>query len=463
MTAALADELAGLLGPEAVRAGAAVALLDPGWNPHNLDAGLVVSPATTAEVSRLLAFCHERGIGVVPQGGRTGLVGGAVSLPGEVVLSLTRMAAVAAIDPVGRTAVVEAGVTLERLQQAAAEHGLDPAIDTAARGSATIGGMIATCAGGIRAFRHGVMRHRVLGLEAVLADGTVIDDMTQVLKTSSGYDLKQLLVGSEGTLGVVTRAVIRLEPLPGPRATALIGLPGAAAALAVVRHFLGADGPSLQAAEIMSGGYATGSAAALGVDGGALGLGAPVHLIVEVSGSIEAETREALEDGLATVWESAGIQGGVVAATLKQRETIWLIREASDAIGRAYGLELWYDVSVPPARIDAYVAEAGRCLAAVDPALELHFIGHLADGNLHVMAARRERPEHVPHEAIEAALYEGLREAGGAFSAEHGVGLDKREALARHGDPGKLAAMRAVKAALDPRGILNPGKVLPPA
>ena len=454
----LAAALAALLGPTAVRTGASLTALDPGWHADNLRAGVMALPATTREVSRLLTWCQARHIGVVPQGGRTGLVGGAVSHAGEVILSTARLAQPLAIDAASGVAVVGAGVTLQALQEAAGEHDLDPGIDTPSRGSATIGGLISTNAGGIRAFRTGVMRQRVLGLEAVLADGTVIDDLSGVQKNVTGWDAKQLLIGSEGTLGVVTQAAIRLEPRLEPQATALIGLPGMAQALIVVDHFRRQTAFPLLAAEVMSGGYAVGSALANGLDPQALGLGAPLHLILELGGAAAASARTALEEGLAELSDRAGLLDGIVAENERQRAAIWLVREASDAIGRSYGLELWYDVSVPAGALAAYTAQVNEGIAALG--LECHFIGHLADGNLHVMVARREAPAEPPHDAIEDVLYGGLAAVGGAFSAEHGIGLEKRGALARFGDPGKLSLLRRLKQALDPHAILNPGKVL---
>ena len=460
MSSDLAAELAGLLGAPAVRSGEALALQDPGWHKDNLRAGVMVSPADTGEVSRLLAWCQARSIGVVPQGGRTGLVGGSASRPGEVILSTARLAQPLEIDARSGVAVVGAGVTLQALQDEAAKHGLEPGIDTPSRGSATIGGLISTNAGGIRAFRSGVMRQRVLGLEAVLADGTVVSDMTQVLKNVTGPDVKQLLIGSEGTLGVVTRAAIRLEPQLIPRATALIGLESMDQALAIVGHFRRQSAFPLLAAEVMSGGFAIGSARANGIDPAALKLDAPLQLIVELAGEEETGARTALEEGLAALWEDAGILDGIVAENNRQRDAIWLIREASDAMGRSYGLELWYDVSVPAGALDTYVAGIAKGIGTLDSTLECHFIGHLADGNLHIMVARRETLAEPPHAAIEDVLYSGLAALGGAFSAEHGIGIEKRAALARFGDGGKLSALRRLKAAMDPDGILNPGKVL---
>jgi len=223
--APLLDALRAAIGAAHVATGDAVKLLDVGWNPHNLDAGVVVSPASTQEVAAVLRLCAQHGVSLVPQAGRTGLVGGSMSQAGQIVLSLLRMDQIEPIDPAERVALVGAGCTLQALQEAAAVHHLEPGIDLAARGSATLGGMVSTNAGGVMAFRNGVMRHRVLGLEAVLPDGTVFQDLTRVVKNSAGYDLKHLFIGAEGTLGVVTRLVIQLDPLPPASATALFGLP----------------------------------------------------------------------------------------------------------------------------------------------------------------------------------------------------------------------------------------------
>lgn len=457
---AIEAALVDLLGREAVRAGEAVAAMDPGWHPDNLGAGLVVLPASTAEVARLLSWCSTHKVAVVPHGGRTGLVGGGVSRPGEIVLSLQRMAAIERLDVDGGIAIVEAGVTLASLQHAAAAVGLDPGIDTAARDSATIGGMISTNAGGMRAFRNGVMRHRVLGIEAVLADGTIMRDLGEVMKNTTGYDVKQLFIGTEGTLGIVTRAALRLEPLPGPRATALIGLPDITSGVAVVDHFRRIDGASLHAAEVMSGGYATASAIAHGLSPEALHLGSPVHLIIELSAATQEAARDALLAGLSDLGETIAIADGIVAETLRQRDAIWLIREASDAMARGLGFALWEDISVPPARIDAWLPGVRARLAAIDPALRLDFIGHLADGNLHVVVVRDHAYDVAPIKAIEAALYDGLSALGGAFAAEHGIGGDKVPALNRFADEGKKRLIATLKQALDPAALLNPGKVV---
>ena len=221
----LAERLVVLCGPRGVRRGDAVKALDPGFHRDNLAAELAVFPETTAMVAAVVALCRSEGVAIVPQGGRTGIAGGAASAPRTLILSLSRMQRIIALDPLARTALVEAGVTLGALQQAAAAHALAPGIDIGARDSATIGGMISTNAGGSEAFRYGTMRQRVLGLEAVLPDGTVLGDLTQVAKANEGYDVKQLLIGAEGTLGIVTRAVLRLSGRPANRVSALAPVP----------------------------------------------------------------------------------------------------------------------------------------------------------------------------------------------------------------------------------------------
>ncbi|MER8442911.1 FAD-binding oxidoreductase [Mesorhizobium sp. M1066] len=251
-----------VVGASNVRTGDDVGAIELGSNGTDCGAGIVVAPSSTGEVAAVVRFCRQNEIPMVPQGGRTGLVGGSVSRPGEIVLSLARMNRIERLDPVERVAVVGAGVTLEALQSTAFEHRLEPGIDLAARGSATIGGMVSTNAGGVMAFRNGVMRHRVLGLEAVLADGSVYSDLTRVVKNSAGYDLKHLFIGAEGTLGIVTRVVVKLDPSPRATATTLFGLPSVEAALQTIRLALESDAGHLRAAEAMWTSYFSLAAAA---------------------------------------------------------------------------------------------------------------------------------------------------------------------------------------------------------
>lgn len=435
---------------------------DPGFDARNFAAAALVRPADVEGVAALLRWSAARGVAIVPQGGRTGLAGGAATAAGQVICDLGALNRIEEIDAGGRVAVVQAGVTLGALQEACAAVGLDPGIDLAARGSCTIGGMISTNAGGGMAFRNGTMRHRVLGLEAVLPDGRVFRDLTRVLKASAGSDLKHLFIGAEGTLGVVTRAAIRLEPVCAATATALVGLPDAARAQLVVSHFLVAPVGSLRAAEILWRRFARAMEGALGYAPGALPIDAPCVLVLELGAGSDAEAAAALEEGLAAVWEAAGILDGVVAGSLQQAARIWRLREETEMIERMHRLPPSFDVSVPGGMLDAYVARIEAELIALDPAFAPYVYGHLADGNLHITVPVDGPVSHAVHEAIEDVLYDGLRAAGGSFSAEHGVGLEKREAYERHADPVKRELARAIKRLIDPAGLLNPGKVVGP-
>ena len=268
--------------------GEALAGRHPGEHPGNFGAGVMAEPSTPEAAAAVVRWCVENGVPVVPQGGRSGLAGGGVSEPGDLILSTARLNRIEAIDPLARTATVGAGVTLQALQEAAAPFGLAPGIDLAARGSATIGGMIATNAGGILAFRNGVMRHQVLGIEAVMPDGTLFSDLTRVLKVSAGPDIKQLLIGSEGAYGLVTRAVVKLDSINPMRATALVGVRSAAAALALIAHFRALPALQLEGAELMWEQYFRDSARERGFDPGWLEAETAAVLLMEVSAAGEA-------------------------------------------------------------------------------------------------------------------------------------------------------------------------------
>ncbi|MBN9073256.1 MAG: FAD-binding oxidoreductase [Rhizobiales bacterium] len=457
--AELIAALKALAGRAAVWGKDELAARDPGVDSRNFRAAALVRPADTGGVAALVGFCAARGLRLVPQGGRTGLAGGAATAAGEIICDLGAMNRIEEIDPLARVAVVQAGTPLAALQEAAAAYGLDPGIDLSARGSCTIGGMISTNAGGIMAFRNGTMRHRLLGLEAVLPDGRVFRDLTRVLKTSAGYDLKHLFVGAEGTLGIVTRAAIRLVAAGGASATALVGIADAASAQRIVGHFLGRAGAYLSAAEIMWHGYADAMRRWLGFEPGMLPLDAPCLLLLELDADTPEAAAKAMEDGLSAIWEEAGIIDALVAGSLEQARTIWRLREETWQIERAHGHPPSFDVSVPAGAIDAYVARIGKDLKAIDARYAPYVFGHLADGNLHI-SINTDGPDPERYRAIEDVLYAGLREIGGSFSAEHGVGLDKRAAYERHADPVKQELARSIKALFDPRGILNAGKVV---
>ncbi|KQS64490.1 FAD-linked oxidase [Rhizobium sp. Leaf371] len=440
-----------------IRTGVAIAALHPGEHPDNLGAAAVLAPRDVAALSTIVSICAAAGIAMVTQGGRTGLVGGGISGANEIVLSLRNLDRIVEIDPIGGVAVVEAGVTLEALQQAAAVHGLEPGIDLAARGSATLGGMASTNAGGVMAFRNGVMRHRILGLEAVLPEGGIYRDMVRVVKNSAGYDLKHLLIGAEGTLGAITGLVVKLDPVPAASATALFGLPSTEAALALMG--LARATGRLRACEAMWSRYFGFTAAHFGWRETSDAL--PVHLAIGLGG----ETDEALFGVLAGLYEAIcetyPETVAVVAGSGQQADDIWRLREETGLMYRAFPAAPSYDVSVPIDRLGRYLARIAPALGAID-GLSPFIFGHVADGNLHIVL---DRPgswmTDARRDAVEQVLYDGIGAMGGSFSAEHGVGSKRIHALLATADPVKLATMRAIKQALDPKGLFNPGKVLP--
>ena len=315
-------------------------------HPQNLAAGLMVRPANTAEVARVLSLCSEAGVSVVPQGGRTGLSGAASTQPGELILSLDRMNHIENVDAAARTATVEAGVTLARLEEALAPHGLAAGIDLGARGTATIGGMVATNAGGIDAFRYGTMRQRVLGLEAVLAGGDVLTELSRIRKDNAGLPLRQLFIGSEGTLGVITRVVLSLVPAGGPRHTVLALLPDLDAAIALMREVEADPQISLAAAELMSGNHIALTARSLGIAQLAGMPAAAFGLLIAVSGATSEAMAAALEATLARAAEAGRLVDCVLPKNAAEERDLWRVRE-DWAVDRMYPGGVWYDVSVP--------------------------------------------------------------------------------------------------------------------
>ena len=355
-------KLAGVVGDRHLWGADVLSAREPGCDPGNLAAGLLVAPRNSKEVSAVLAICNEIAVGVVPHGGLTGLSGGAVSEPGQLIISTTRVNQEIEVDPDGQTIVVDAGVALEDAEKAAGDFGLSLGIDIAARGTANIGGMLATNAGGSEAFRYGVMRHRVLGLEAILPDGTIFSDMKRVPKANEGLDLKQLFVGSEGTLGIITRAVLKLEARKGLPATALVAVPSAAAALAVFRALRRSPVVELSNAEIMWHRFASVSARDLGLPSLLEFADRPVYVIFEICPRlITANGSDLLADALA----DAGIEEAVIAKSDSEREAIWRIREDTWTIDRQYPHGHWYDVSVPTRLLDDYVASVQERVNAV--------------------------------------------------------------------------------------------------
>lgn len=454
-------EIRKIVREENLRDGEAASAIDYGVTPENLGAGIVVLPATTEEVAAIVRCCLAHRVPLVTHGGRTGLVGGAISRPGELILSTARLDRILLVSPVEHVAIVEAGVTLQALQAAAAAHRLEPGIDLPSRGSATVGGMASTNAGGIAAFRYGVMRHRILGLEAVLADGSIYSDLTRVVKNAAGYDLKHLFVGSEGTLGIITRLAIRLEPQPPATATVLFGLPSVDAALATVRRGLYAGYGQLRAAEAVWNGFFALTSGHHRWSATDYRSDHPLNLLLSLGGgeqsALQAELEHIYEEAIADHPDTSA----VIASSGAQEADIWKLREDTDLIYRKYPGAPSYDVSVPLSELRSYLDHCLAGLKDIDAAFDPYVFGHLADGNLHIVlnAAAGDIPADRI-KAIEAVMYRGLCAMGGSFSAEHGIGAKRVGPLSESAGPAKVELMHRVKDALDPTALLNRGKVL---
>ncbi|WP_300442852.1 FAD-binding oxidoreductase [uncultured Mameliella sp.] len=414
----------------------------------------VLRPATTEEVAQALKICTRHRIAVVPQGGRTGLSGGACSPAGAVVLSTERMTGVIELDPEGMTMTVWAGTPLETVQIAAREAGLDYPVDIGARGTATIGGTIATNAGGIRVLQHGMTRQNVLGLEAVLSDGTILSRLGKTVKDNSGLDLKHLLIGSEGTLGVVTRAVLQLrQNVPGS-ALALIAVPDHAAALSclsVARRWFGSR---ISAFEGMWPDYwefvCRQSHLAKAPISGQHGF----YVLIEVE-TDHANREDPLEAFVAELFENGIAEDGVLAKSLAETLSLWKIREAIGEVDTDFGPHINFDIAVAPSDLGAFCNAADALLADLKDAAGTLKAGHVADGNVHLLVAHDGSAE--AEERIEAAIYALLGNWNGAVTAEHGVGRLKARWITHSRSREELAVMCALKKQLDPLGILNPG------
>ncbi|MGF1551996.1 MAG: FAD-binding oxidoreductase [Paracoccaceae bacterium] len=436
---------------------------------HAARAAVLARPRDTREVAAVLALAHERRLAVIPWGGGTGLVGGQVSgedagLPAPVLVSLERLDRIREVSPEDNTVTVEAGVPLQRVQEAAAEAGRLFPLAMASQGSCTIGGNLATNAGGVQVLRYGNARELTLGVEAVMADGTIHHGLRKLRKDNMGYDLRGLLIGSEGTLGIVTAACLKLFARPAERETAMLAVPSPRDALALLNAMRERLGDGITAFELIA---AQGPAflAETHADWRDPLEGAPPwRVLVEATGPDEAGLAERMQAALEAAFADDLATDGIVAASEAQRASLWWVRETIPDANRRIGAVTSNDVSVPLSALSAFIDAAAEAVAAVDPRLRINCFGHVGDGNLHYNAfppagAAKADWLHLSDRVAEAVNGAALAH-GGSFAAEHGIGRLKRDALARAADPAKLAAMRAIKAALDPRGILNPGAVL---
>jgi FAD/FMN-containing dehydrogenase len=457
------DQLTSALPPAALRDIAPHYLEEPRgrWLGH---ACAVVAPATVEEAAVAIRLAGDAGVPVVPYGGGTGLVGGQVAQVGApLVISLERMRRVRGIYPEENVMVVEAGAILSDVHDAALEADRLFPLSIAAKGSARIGGLLATNAGGVNVLRYGNARDLCLGLEAVMPSGRVWNGLKRLRKDNTGYDLKNLLIGSEGTLGLITAAVLKLSPRPAGEGTALMVTPGPAAALkllALARDHMG-EGVSAfelmhrQSLEFLAETMPQVRQPFAGRPEWFVLIDAGLARGLDPAEALEALFGEALEAGLAT--------DGLIAQSEAQREAFWAVRESVPEANRHIGSVSSHDVSLPLGAVPGFIEKGGEAIRALGD-FRINCFGHLGDGNLHynVFPAKgRSRADHEDQrDAIKRAVHDLVHELGGSVSAEHGIGRLKVDDLERYADPVKLAAMRSIKAALDPKGIMNPGAVL---
>ncbi|HXS05727.1 MAG TPA: FAD-binding oxidoreductase [Rhizomicrobium sp.] len=426
---------------------------------------LLLRPATTEQVSAILAICHETGTPIVPQGGNTGLVGGQIPLHGEVLLSLGRLNRIRHLDAPGMTLTAEAGVTLKQAQDAAsAAHLLFP-LTLGSEGSCTIGGNISTNAGGNHVLRYGMMRALVLGLEVVLADGRVLPMLKSLHKDNTGYDLKQIFIGAEGTLGIVTAASLKLFPQPVQMTTAFTALPSPSAALSLLGHMQTSTGGLLSSFELIS--RQTLELVLRHIPGtrDPLSAAAPWYVLMEISGgagaNLEALTQSALEEAMAQDL----VTDAVVAQNQAQARSFWHMRESMSEAEKREGVSIKHDISVPVASIPAFIAEATAAVVARFPGARPVCFGHMGDGNLHFnfnAPPGQDTAFAEEWDEVQLTVHDIVKSYAGSISAEHGIGRLKRDLLPRYKSSEELDAMRALKAAFDPKNILNPGKTVPP-
>jgi FAD/FMN-containing dehydrogenase len=434
---------------------------------HRGSTPLVALPDSTEDVSAFVRFCAREGLRIVPQGGNTSYCGGATprAAGNEIVLSLRRMRRIRAVDALNDAITAEAGCILADLQTAAAAANRLLPMSLGSEGSCTLGGIISTNAGGTAVLRYGMMRTLVLGLEAVLPDGRVLDQLSALRKDNTGYDVKQLFIGAEGTLGVITAASLRLFPRPSATSTAMVALDSPAAALALLTLLRESQGDAVTTFELVP---------RIGlefvcrhIDGARdpFERPHPWYVLVEVScvqagtdlpGSFEAALASAIERGV--------VGDAITATSESQRESLWRLRDTIPEAQRHEGVSLKHDISVEPAKLPHFIDEGRALLARLAPGARLVAYGHLGDGNLHFNLSAPAGDGGLALQAsvdvIQRAVHDLVAAHGGSISAEHGIGQLKIGELARYEDPAALDLMRRIKQAIDPQGIMNPGKVL---
>jgi len=424
--------------------------------PAEADILGIAYPRSTEEVSQILRFCNDRGIKVTPQGGMTGLAGGGVPITSTVILSMERMRAIEEIDVDSGTITVQAGIPLEAVQIAADEAGLFFPLDLGGRGTAQVGGNASTNAGGNRVVRYGMMRALVLGAEWVMADGTVVTALNKMIKNNAGYDLKHLVLGTEGTLGVITRLVLRLYPKARSVCTALVALKDYPGVLEFLRRARGGLGATLSAFEMMwpefyhLGTTALGRRPPIAPEHG-------VYVLIETMGDDPEAEQVHFEAVIAEAIEAGVAQDAVITQSGREARDLWAIRDCPGEWPKVYWPQLSFDVSIPTGQMGDFMVFSREKLQERWPDVRTVYFGHVADSNLHLSVLSDGDP--VRDHQIEETVYKAVGAWGGSVSAEHGIGVHKKEFLHYSRTPEEMALMKTLKAALDPKNTLNPGKV----
>ena len=419
----------------------------------------VVRPTSTAEVAAVLGVCHAAGQGVVPQGGMSGLAGGGNPKAADIVVSLERMDGIHELDDVDGTMTVEGGTVLAVAQHYAGQRGFEFGVDIGSRGEATIGGMVSTNAGGMHVVRYGMMRDNVLGLEAVLADGTVVSALSPLIKNNAGYDVKQLFIGSEGTLGIVTKAVLRLRPKPEELEAALVGIDGFDNVPAFLGHLQHELRGMLTAFEVLWADFDAFVREYADHVPHPLKPGHDFVVIVEAAVADPAGEKTRFAAVIDAARRKGMVAEAVVAGSEEERESFWALREQGAAAFGELGPFFGYDVSMRIRDMDAFAQRIKAEIAAAFGGATSLVLGHMGDGNLHVIVAPKSRAPEI-HKRADDIVYGAVRDVGGSISAEHGIGTEKRAYLSWSRSDAEIALMRQLKSLLDSKGILNPGKVL---
>ncbi len=461
--------LAQLLGPKGYTTDAdAMAPWLTDWRgKYTGRAAAMLSPASTEEVAAVVRLCADARIALVPQGGNSGMVGGATPDAGgdQLLISLRRMNRVRSVNTAARIAVAEAGVILETFHHAVLEHGLRFPLTLGGKGSATIGGLVSTNAGGTQVLRHGTMRALVAGVEAVLPDGSIFDGLAPLKKDNRGYDLRHLLCGAEGTLGIVTAASLHLVPAAAARRTAWIGIDSPEGALLLLRRLDATIGRELEGFEIIPHSCLDAVLQHIPQTRAPIAAAHPWYVLAEMVGDDDQSLGEALEAALSAALDAGLIRDVVIAKNDRESEDFWRLRDSISEAERAEGPALQHDVSVPVDLMPAFIAENPVRLEQAFPGARALSFGHLGDGNVHHHIQPPIGTDGAAWlaahgNAVSRLVYSHVVELGGSISAEHGIGQMKRDILAELDSPARLAALHGIKAGLDPAGIFNPGKLI---